>query len=303
VAVAERLAPGLIVNADDLGIHPRINAGILSAYRSGILTSATMLVTTPYLEETIIEVVRPALLPIGVHLSLTLGQAVAPQREVSDLVDERGEFTWSARRLLLCSFAGEKERLLLAQIRREFEAQLGLARDCGLRPAHVDSHQHVHMHPAIFPLLEELLPRYGIKRLRFSRERLSHGTVAALLRRGKYINLHKVALLRWLSRNVRPRLETTDAFFGVLMSGVITLAALRAVVAGLPPDRSLEIGIHPGFPAARGETAYSLAYVNEFISAPERQMEHDALIDPEIAALVQRRGLVLRAFDGREKAA
>ena len=47
------MAPGIIINADDLGIHPSINAGILSAYRNGILTSSTMLVTTDFLEETL----------------------------------------------------------------------------------------------------------------------------------------------------------------------------------------------------------------------------------------------------------
>jgi predicted glycoside hydrolase/deacetylase ChbG (UPF0249 family) len=54
------MAPGLIVNADDLGIHPAINAGILSAYRSDILTSGTMLMTTAYVNETLRDVVRPA---------------------------------------------------------------------------------------------------------------------------------------------------------------------------------------------------------------------------------------------------
>ena len=44
--LASPVPPGLIVNADDLGIHPSINAGIISAYRRGILTSCTMLMTT-----------------------------------------------------------------------------------------------------------------------------------------------------------------------------------------------------------------------------------------------------------------
>src|SRR5258708_19760601 len=82
----QSLPPGLIVNADDLGIHPSINAGILSAFRNGILSSCTMLMTTPYLEETVRDYVRPATLPIGIHLSLTLATPVAPWTQVPDLI-------------------------------------------------------------------------------------------------------------------------------------------------------------------------------------------------------------------------
>jgi predicted glycoside hydrolase/deacetylase ChbG (UPF0249 family) len=296
----ERTAPGLIVNADDLAIHPSINAGIVSAYRNGIVTSATMLMTTPYLAETIRSVVRTETLPIGIHLSLTLGTPAAARRDVPDLVDARGDFAWSSRRLLLCSFAGETERRLLAQIRREFEAQLGLARDHGLRPTHADSHQHVHMNPAIFAVLEELLPRFGIGRLRCSREALSARGLAGLLRQGKAINLAKIALLRWLSMRLRPRLATPDGFFGVLFSGVMTKRAIMQAIAGLSRDRSLEICVHPGFPAAAG-AAYPRSYENDFISSAGRQREHDILVDAEMAELVRRHQLVLRSFDDRAK--
>jgi len=98
--LAGPVPPGLIVNADDLGIHPRINAGILSAYRHGILSSCTMLMTTAYFDQTVRDYVRPQALPIGVHLSLTLGKAVAPRGEVFDLVDEDGNLKLAADRLI-----------------------------------------------------------------------------------------------------------------------------------------------------------------------------------------------------------
>jgi chitin disaccharide deacetylase len=296
----ERLPPGLIVNADDLAIHPRINAGILSAWRGGILTSATMLMTTPYLDETM-GVLRDGGPPVGIHLALTLGKAVAPRRDVPDLTDDEGHFIWSSYRLLLRSYADEAGRRLLGQIRREFEAQLGLARDYGITAVHADSHQHVHMNPAIFAQLEELLPRFGMDRVRLSREAIAARPVAELLTQGKPINLAKVALLRWLARSIQPRLATTDEFFGVLHSGVATKAAVMTAIRHLRPDRSLEICIHPGFPAPPGEAPYRHADVNAWITAPLRQAEHDALVDAEIAALVRQRGIRLRDFDGREK--
>src|SRR5262249_34284718 len=149
--------------------------------------------------------VRPALMPIGVHLSLTLGKATARPDLVPDLVDAEGNLKLSADRLLLSSFKGERGGRLIAQIGRELDSQLALARDCGLEPTHVDSHQHVHMNPAIFALLEQLLPRYGIDRLRYSRERLYAfawgGDLPALVRRN---NPPKWALLRWLSARITP---------------------------------------------------------------------------------------------------
>lgn len=293
------ILPGLIVNADDLGIHPNINTGIMSAYRDGIVTSATMLMTTPYLAETINQV-RASTLPVGIHLSLTLGKAVAERNDVHSLVDEEGTFKWSSPQLLLSLFASQKGHPLLSQIRCEFEAQLSLALDYGLRLTHADSHQHVHMHPRIYSAVEELLPRYGIKRLRYSRELVSPKAVLGVMKQAKYINFAKVALLRWISRGIQPQIETTDRFFGVLYSGVITKQALSAQILALRDDRSLEVCIHPGFPMSGQDTAYSPAD-NSFISSPWRQLEHDVLIDPEIVALVRQRGLVLRSFDGREK--
>ena len=298
-----RIPPGLIVNADDLAYHPRINAGILSAWRAGILTSATMLMTTPWLEATVREVVRATGLPVGIHLALTVGKSVAGQvaglGAVPDLTDETGDLTATAPRLLLSAFASDKERRLLAQIRRELEAQLALARDHGVRATHADSHQHVHMNPAIFALLEELLPRFGIERMRMSREALSLRAVAGALARGQPINLAKLALLRWLARRIRARLATPNEFFGVIYTGKATKTAIMAAIAGLAADRSLEMCVHPGFPVPAAEAAYRQADVNAWITSPARQMEHDALVDAEVGELVRRRGIVLRSYDGR----
>jgi predicted glycoside hydrolase/deacetylase ChbG (UPF0249 family) len=301
--VASALSPGLIVNADDLGIHPSINAGILSAYRHGILTSCTMLMTTAYLEQTVRDYVRPQALPIGIHLSLTLGKAVAPRQAVPDLVDADGNLKLAADRLILSGFRGERGGALLGQIRREFEAQLAIARDHGLAPTHADSHQHVHMNPAIFRLVEELLPRFGIDRLRCSREPF-HAFVLGpdlpdVMRRN---NLAKWALLRWRAAGLCPALATTDEFFGVLYSGAVTGRALRALLSAAAPGGSLEICIHPGFPAPQGVGDYPRPGYNAFISAAARQNEHDALTDQSLAGLVRERGLALRSFDGAMKA-
>jgi chitin disaccharide deacetylase len=296
------LPPGLIVNADDLGIHPSINAGILSAYRNGILTSCTMLMTTAYLDETVRDYVKPAALPIGIHLSLTLGKSVAPAAQVPDIVDEAGHLKLSASRLLMLSPASDAGRQLFPQIREELNAQLALAHDVGLRATHADFHQHVHMNPAIFTVVEDLLPKYGIDRLRYCREAfptfVSPRDLPGLIKR---LNPVKWAMLRWRSAQIRPKLATNDDFFGVMYSGAMNKTVIMSAIANASQERSLEICIHPGLPAPRGEVFYPRPGYNEFISSPARRVEHDILVDAEVNALVRESGLVLRAFDGRAK--
>src|SRR5262249_49874696 len=147
-------------------------------------------------------------------------------------------------------------------------------------------------------------PRYGIGRLRYSREPFPVFALKAdLLALLKRLNPAKWALLRWRSAQVQPKLATTDAFFGAVYSGAVTRGALASVIAGLEADRSLEICIHPGFPAPAGETFYPRPSYNAFIASPARRLEHDVLVDGELRQLVRARGLRLRSFDGREKEA
>jgi chitin disaccharide deacetylase len=296
------LPPGLIVNADDLAIHPSINAGILSAYRSGILSSCTMLMTTSYLDMTIRSFVRPALLPIGIHLSLTLGRAVSRPDQVPSLVDENGEFKLSAGHLICRSFASDQGRQLLREIAKELTAQLQLACDMGLRPSHADSHQHVHTNPAIFALLEDLLPRYGIDRLRYSKEHLIRSVFGrdfpGIVKRR---NPAKWALINWRLNQITPKLKVTNDFFGILYSGMINKGALLAAISRYVPGTSMEICIHPGFPAPADHQTYRRANNNEFISSRWRQTEHDILVDEGVREFVRTHRLVLRGFDDQPK--
>jgi chitin disaccharide deacetylase len=300
--LTSQLPPGMIVNADDLAIHPSINAGILSAYRSGILSSSTMLMTTPYLDETIKSFVRPAALPIGIHLSLTLGRAVSHADQVPNLVNENGEFKLSAVHLICRSFASDLGRQLLREITTELTAQLQLACDIGLRPSHADSHQHVHANPVIFALLEDLLPRYGIDRLRYSKENLIWSAFGwdfpGLVKRR---NPAKWAIINWRLNQIAPKLMVTNGFFGILYSGMINKRVLLAAITRYVPGTSMEICIHPGFPASGDAQPYGRANFNEFISSGCRQTEHDVLVDEEVRELVKVRRLVLRGFDGQPK--
>jgi predicted glycoside hydrolase/deacetylase ChbG (UPF0249 family) len=106
----------VLVVADDLGYDPAIDAGILEAHRSGVVTAASALVDGPFAEAVIRS--APATLALGLHLRLPPGM---PEREAE------------------------------AEIHRQL-ARLEALR--GTAAAHVDGHRHVHAEPQVLaPLL------------------------------------------------------------------------------------------------------------------------------------------------------
>ncbi|MGO8914938.1 MAG: carbohydrate deacetylase [Stellaceae bacterium] len=288
---------GLIVNADDLGIHPETNRGILDAYGKGILTSATLLVTTPYLSQTIRDVVRTSDLPVGLHLSLTLGTAVAPASRVPDLVDEAGQLRHSALKMVLLGPASGHNRAIYDQIEVELTAQLAVAHDHGLRPTHVDTHQHVHANPVIHEIVEKVAERYGVKRMRACREPFfAFEFVEQIWQNTKRKNPIKWALVQLLQQRIRPRLKQPDGFFGLFYSGTFTKRAFRLLIEHLPRDQVIEVGIHPGYAVSPGDARSQGAWYHPFSAAPEREQELELLLDPELRSLLTAHGIHLMSF-------
>jgi predicted glycoside hydrolase/deacetylase ChbG (UPF0249 family) len=288
----------LIINADDLGIHPETDRGIATAYRAGAITSATMLVTTPFFAEAAERVAKPLGLPVGLHLSLTLGRAAARRDEVPDLVTGDGVFRYTAPEILRRTLLGSGRARLLAQIRAEFDAQIRRALDHGIRPTHLDSHQHVHVSGGVFSILEELAQAYGIGALRLVREPLfAFELYAGALGNLRRKNPLKMALMLLLTRGRRPRLPSNDAFFGLMYSGNLTLEHLLRFVrriAGSP--LTWELAVHPGFPKAEGERVYERPSDDAFIASPCRRIELEALLAPELKAEIRRSGVELISF-------
>ena len=286
---------GLIVNADDLGLDEPTTRGIVSAYQHGIVSSASLMVTMPAAAGAA-SLARSANLPVGLHVDLTQGHAISGARSAR-LADETGMFRLRASQLIR---ANRRDAALIDQIKTEMRAQLARATDLGLTLTHVDSHQHVHMNPAIFAVLEQEASAFGVRRIRFSREParnlfLGRGYIRTLTRN----NLPKWAILRAHALRMTPGLETPELFFGILHSGSVVKRVLLDFLKIVPVQRSAELCIHPGLPqqSAAGVDSPFAAFSRSVF----RQLEHDALVDPEVSALVRKRSVVLRSFDGRPK--
>ncbi|MGO9829839.1 MAG: carbohydrate deacetylase [Myxococcaceae bacterium] len=124
----------LIINADDLGYDPAVDAGLLRAMRRGVVSSATLLVNTPF-SRAAAEAAHG--LAVGLHLNLARGRPVSPNFPGELL--EAGAFA-ETRAEALTSRAVEDEAR--AQLRRAEQL-------LGRRPTHLDVHKHLHRHAAV----------------------------------------------------------------------------------------------------------------------------------------------------------
>lgn len=234
----------LIVAADDFGLSPGVNAGVLRAHREGVLTETSLMVRGAAVDEAVALARATPTLGVGLHLTLLQGHCAAPPGEIPLLVDAEGRFSddpvWTGVRYFFVPG-------IRAQLRREVGAQLDAFAATGLPLSHVDGHLTIHMQPTVMAVLLELAPRYGIRALRVPRDPLA----AALRwdRRHAARKLLEAAAFGGLARHAAPRiaaagLRAPEHLYGVHQTGAVTEDYLLHLIATLPPGTS-EIYCHP----------------------------------------------------------
>src|SRR5437660_9999386 len=67
----------LVVNADDFGLSPGVNDGILEAHAAGVVSSVSVLVNAPGWEHAVAALRGTGSLGVGLHLNLTAGEPVS----------------------------------------------------------------------------------------------------------------------------------------------------------------------------------------------------------------------------------
>lgn len=202
----------LIVNADDFGLSKGQNYGIVEACRHGVVTSATALVNGEAVEHAAALSRDLPELGVGMHFVLTLG---APLTAMPGLTRDGllGKWIWGL---------AEQDALPLEEIARELDCQFNRFVDLfGCLPTHIDSHHHVHMIPAIFPLVADYASRKGV--------------AMRLDRQVEGITADGVVTTQGFS----------SEFYGEEISEALFLQVLDASAAR--KERSLEVMAHPAF--------------------------------------------------------
>ena len=139
----------IIINADDFGLSAGTNEAIIACHRAGSVTSTTLMVNMEGAEEAAALATANPGLGVGLHFTLTLGPSVCAPEEVASLVDGGGRFRGRGQ-VEKRAITG---RIKPEEIGRELQAQMSRMQGFGLLPTHIDSHQHVHLLPGIFPVV------------------------------------------------------------------------------------------------------------------------------------------------------
>jgi hopanoid biosynthesis associated protein HpnK len=265
----------LIVSGDDLGLHPGINAGVIRCHREGIVTSASLCANGGAFEDAVAALRSAPDLDVGVHLTLVGEAPLLPSRSLPTLAPEGRlprHFGALFRRLML-------GRVRIEEVEEEMAAQVARARDAGLSVSHLDSHQHVHLHPALLPAVIRLAGKFGIAAVRAASRTVS----------GRGLRPALIGLVSRLgSRRLRDAgLRTPDALVGIAETGRLDEGRLRAVVAALPEGTS-ELVCHPG----AGDGAIGSAYSWGF----RWDEEAAALTAPAARETLRREGVQLIAY-------
>jgi hopanoid biosynthesis associated protein HpnK len=235
----------LIITSDDFGFSSGVNRAVKQAWREGILTCASIMPGGAAFNEAVTIARKNPGLQIGLHLTLIQGQSVLPPGEIPELVNRSGCFSNNPVTAGMRYFF---DRGLYCQLKREIEAQIRRVADTGIPLSHIDGHLNIHMHPTVFRILAELMPRYGINSFRLSQERLSHNLQFDSERRlGKTIERF---IFGSLADNCRPVLDQLGIRYatevkGMLNSGRMTVDYIQNILDDLGEGLT-EFYFHPG---------------------------------------------------------
>ena len=224
----------LIVNADDYGYFRCVSKGILQSVTHGIVTATGVFANTTHFAEHAAWLRDCDRLDVGVHLNLTAGVPLTNglrERLARSSGGFAGKFAM-ARGILAGAIKVEDVRL-------EWAAQIERCLASGLKLQFVNSHEHMHMLPALFSMTHSLAHQYGIAHVRFPTSDLQgSGSMGALFRG---------AVMKTLESINRPHRDASTAqFFGLEKSGRLDLAYLQRWIPRLRQGRVYELMCHPG---------------------------------------------------------
>lgn len=265
----------LVVNADDFGFTPDVNAGIVEAHRRGILTATTLMANGDAFDDAVRLARETPTLDIGCHLVLIGGCSLV-----------------SGKR-----FPASVTQLVSALARREIrpydelKPQVARIVDGGTRPSHLDTHKHTHLAPPVLDAVARLSEEFGIRWVRRPFDfplTAMRGAVPPL----KRLTSDALGLLRRRFHRVLSRhgCRTTDHFAGFQITGRFRTAELVKLLAILP-EGSTELMVHPG----RCGEALRKAHTR---LKESREHELEALIAPEVRAALASHSIQLVNYGG-----
>src|ERR687889_1421834 len=153
----------LLVNADDFGMCHAVNEAIIRSLEEGIVGSCSVMVPCPWALHALAWLQETPDAPFGVHLTSVSEQPayrwgpITCRTELPSLVDETGYFYPESR---IDEFLDQVD---VAELEREYRAQIEHVLEVGCKPTHLDSHCAIHTRrEEIFEMTLGLAREYGV---------------------------------------------------------------------------------------------------------------------------------------------
>lgn len=207
----------VIFNADDFGFTRDVNDGIIHCHAHGVLGATTLMANGDAFEHAVRLARENPTLDVGCHLVLVQGVSLATGKALPS----------TPAGLITAMLRGSVD------VGAELRAQVERILSAGLRPLHLDTHKHTHLHPQVFGHVVRIAQRYGIPFVRLPVDQ-AFGKLAGAFQR------------RMIERS---RLSTTDHFTGFRRTGRLTEETMLAELRSLRPGIT-EFMCHPGFATA-----------------------------------------------------
>ena len=222
----------IIINADDLGYSVSVNNAIFVLMEKRLITSATLMANGPGFEDAVACLPNFPWCSIGVHLNVREFQPLTNPPVFKAITDQRGNFQGNIWMVPV-------NRNLEQAIFDEWCAQIEKILASGVKISHIDSHGHVHTRPRLFLVLKRLQQKFGIFKVRITRNIYPPGLAVSK------VHLFKKWLWNFALRNCIAT-KTTNGFTN--FATFLELAKMRIL-----PYSTLELMLHPGWEEAETE--------------------------------------------------
>jgi predicted glycoside hydrolase/deacetylase ChbG (UPF0249 family) len=233
----------LIINADDFGIDPRVSKGIALCVEEGLINSFSVLPFSDSFHDNLLKslISQHPQIRIGAHLSL-MGPATQHQNpnQPAPLYEHPHHYRDFLKLYLTGQYPAKR-------IYQEWKAQiLFIAKYLGGadRLAHLDSHQHLHVLPGIWPVAVALQKEFKIPRLRVPYESLS---TSLTFKFPFGFALQALACFRFKMSGMPRQNGDMRRLLGFFTSTQFTLEANRKGLKNVIdfPEKCFELMVHP----------------------------------------------------------
>lgn len=278
----------LIVTADDLGLHERMNEGSIRAHRDGIVTAVSLVANGRAFDHAVDLLRDESSLDVGIHLTFVEEVPLSPRSEVTSLVDDSGKFVQGFRSFSLRYLYGGVD---LDQLDRELRRQIERVMRTGLIVRHLNSHQHLHLFPRIFDRVMTMAEEFRIPNVRMAEDypkpgqhdlrAISIRVLSAMSGRARH---------RWKGRTSS---AMNDRAIGILQAGHLTATHLLKLLGSV--EGVTELVTHPGVATSEIAKSYDWGY--------DWDEETAALCEQRVRKAIVENGIELTRFSELERPA